>query len=141
MQNNYPKDNSFKRFHFKCNLFFIKDPRGIIQKDRLKLKISSSCLYCQFSLFIFVSIDGENSTSIVVQFSNCVIQQSWRWIPPSVPILPSPVPALACSKVPWRRWQTCKTSDFVLMQPVWISTFRISISHIYCAVSDILEYI
>lgn len=59
VQNNNPKDNSFKRFHFKCNLSFMKDQRSIIQKNELKLKISSSCLYVNFYYLFFFLMMGE----------------------------------------------------------------------------------
>lgn len=64
VQNNHPKDNPFKRFHFKCNLPFIKCLRGVIQQGELKWRIRSPCLYCQFSLFPFLANDGENPMSI-----------------------------------------------------------------------------
>lgn len=69
VQNNQPKDNPFKRFHFKCNLPFIKYLRGVIRQGKLKLRIRSLYLYCQFSLFPFLSNDGGNSMSIFLQFS------------------------------------------------------------------------
>lgn len=74
VQNNYLKYKSFIRFHFKCSLSFMKDQRGILQKDKLHLKISSWCLYSQVPLFVFLPNDGESSTGIFLQFSNSVIQ-------------------------------------------------------------------
>lgn len=52
----------------------MKNQRGILQKDKLNLKISSWCLYSQVPLFVFLPNDAESSKGIFLQFSNSVIR-------------------------------------------------------------------